>query len=154
MRFVKEKHQFGFFQVAHLGQILKQFAQHPQQKRAVEPGRIHQLVSRQDVDHAAPGAVGLHEVVDVEHRLTKELVAALLVNLHQAALNGANAGGTHIAVFGGELARVVAHMLAHGAQVFHVQQQHAVVVGNLEHQLQHAGLGLVQIQHACQQQRA
>jgi hypothetical protein len=45
-------------------------------------------------------------------------------------------------------------VLQHGAQVFQVQQQQAVVVGDLEHQLQHAGLGLVQVEHARQQQRA
>ena len=39
---------------------------------------------------------------------------------------------------------VVAHVLQHGAQVLQVQQQHAVVVGDLEHQLQHAGLGFVE----------
>jgi hypothetical protein len=33
---------------------------------------------------------------------------------------------------------VVAHVLQHGAQVLHVQQQQAVVVGDLEHQVQHA----------------
>ena len=57
-------------------------------------------------------------------------------------------------VLGGELARVFAHVLQRGAQVLHVQDQQAVVVGDLEHQVQHAGLRLVQRQHACQQQRA
>jgi hypothetical protein len=42
----------------------------------------------------------------------------------------------------------------HGAQVFHVQHQQALVVGDLEHQVQHPGLGLVERQHARQQQRA
>jgi hypothetical protein len=45
-------------------------------------------------------------------------------------------------------------MLQHGAQVFQVQQQQAVVVGDLEHQVEHARLGLVQVEHAAQQQRA
>jgi hypothetical protein len=42
----------------------------------------------------------------------------------------------------------------HGAQVLQVEQQQAVVVGDLEHQVQHAGLGVVEVQHAAQQQRA
>jgi hypothetical protein len=83
----------------------------------------------------------------------KNFLAALAFDLHQTALDGADAGGTDVAVFGGVLAGVVAHVLAHGAQVLHVQQQQAVVVGNLEHQLQHTGLGVVQVQHAGQQQR-
>ena len=43
-------------------------------------------------------------------------------------------------------------LLQHGAQVFQVQQQQAVVVGDLEYQLQHPGLGVVEVQHAGQQQ--
>ena len=43
-------------------------------------------------------------------------------------------------------------MLAHGPQVFHVQQQHAPVIGNLEHQLKHTGLGVIEVEHARQQQ--
>jgi hypothetical protein len=38
--------------------------------------------------------------------------------------------------------------LAHGTQVFHVQQQQALVVGNFEDKLQHAALRFVQIEHA------
>jgi hypothetical protein len=45
-------------------------------------------------------------------------------------------------------------MLQHGAQILGIEQQQAVVVGDLEHQLQHAFLGIVQVQHARQQQRA
>ena len=44
-------------------------------------------------------------------------------------------------------------MLQHGAQVFEVQQQQALVVCNFEHHVEHAGLGVVQIEHAAQQQR-
>ena len=45
-------------------------------------------------------------------------------------------------------------MLQHRAQVLQVEQQQAVVVGDLEDQVQHAGLGVVERQHARQQQRA
>ena len=100
-----------------------------------------------------PVGVGLHEVADVEHGLAKKLRAALGLDLQQATLDGPHAGRADVAVFGGELAGVVAHMLQHGAQVFQVQQQQAVVVGDLEHQVQHTGLGVVQVQHAANQQR-
>jgi hypothetical protein len=45
-------------------------------------------------------------------------------------------------------------MLQHGAQVGQVEQQQALVVGDLEHEVEHARLGLVEGQHARQQQRA
>ena len=56
-------------------------------KGGVQAWRIHELVGRQDVDDA-PAVHRLHEVLDVEHGLTKELVAALLLDLQQAALDG------------------------------------------------------------------
>ena len=96
----------------------------------------------------------LHEVLDVEHGLAKELLAALALDLQQPALDGAHAGGADVAVFGGELLGVVTHVLQHGAQVFQVQQQHAVVVGDLEHEVEHTELCFVQVEHAAQQQRA
>ena len=161
VRLVKKEHQLGLVQVAHLGQGLKQFAQHPQQKGGVQARRVHELVCGQDVDHAfaataafaAKAGVGLHEIGNIEHGLAKKAVAALGRDLQQAALDGAYAGSAHIAVFGGVGGRVVAHVLAHGAQVLQIEQQQTIVVGNFEHQLQHAGLGFIEVEHAREQQR-
>ena len=61
--------------------------------------------------------------------------------------------GADVAVLGLELRRVVADVLQHRPQVLEVEQQQAVVVGDLEHELQHALLGLVEVEHARQQQR-
>ena len=147
MGFVEEEHQLGLVRVADLGQHFEQLGQHPEQEGGVQPGRVHQLVGREDVDHPF-AAHGLHEVADVEHGFTKELVAPLLLDLHQAALNRADAGGADVAVLGGELLGVVADVLQDGPQVLHVQQQQAVVVCDLEHQIEHARLRVVQVQHA------
>ena len=40
------------------------------------------------------------------------------------------------------------------AQILEIQQQEALVAGNLEHQVEHAGLHVVEPQHASQQQRS
>jgi len=152
VRLVKKEHQLGLFGVADLGQLLEQLGQHPEQKGGVEAWRVQQPIGGQNVDHALP-AHGLHEVVQVEHGLAKELLAALALDLQQTALDRANAGGADVAVFGGVLARVVAQVLQHGAQVFEVEQQQALVVSDFEHQVEHAGLGVVEVEHARQQQR-
>jgi hypothetical protein len=80
-------------------------------------------------------------------------LSALRFERQQAALDGADRRRRDIAVLGGELARVVAHVLEHRAQVLEVEQQQAAGVGDLEHQVQHAGLGVVEFEHARQQQR-
>ena len=92
---------------------------------------------------------GLHQVVDVEHRLAEEAVAALLLDLQQAALDRADRGRRDVAVFGPELRGVVADELQHRAQVLEVEQQQAVVVGDLEDQRQHAFLRLVEVRAAA-----
>ena len=148
---VKEEHQLGLVGVADFRELLVQVRQHPQQEGGVQARRIHQLVSRQNVDHPL-GAHGLHHVIDVEHGLAKEVAAALLLDLQQAALDSADAGRADVAVVGGELLGVLAHIRQHGAQVLQVEQQHAVVIGDLEDQVEHAHLRVVQIQHAAQQQ--
>ena len=53
--------------------------------------------------------------------------------------------------FGAVVADGIAHVMQHGTQVLEVQQQHAVVVGDLEDEVQHAGLRFVQAQHVAQQ---
>ena len=98
-------------------------------------------------------AIALHQVVDIQRRFAEELLAAFGFQRDQAALDGADAGGGDVAVLGGEVFGIVAHMLQHGPQILEVKQQQAIVVGNLEHQRQHAGLGVVEIEHAGQQQR-
>jgi hypothetical protein len=78
----------------------------------------------------------------------------LLFQRQQVALDGADRGGGDVAVLGGEGLRVLAHVLDHRAQVLEVEQQHAVVVGDLEHQREHAGLGVVEVEQARDQERA
>jgi len=149
---VEEEHEFRLIQVAHLGQLFEQFGEHPQQERGVEPGSVHQLVGRENVHDPLAGD-RLHEIGDVEHRLAEELVAALFLDLQQAALDGADARRADVAVFCRERPCVVAYVLQHRAKVFQVEQQQAAVVGNLEDQVQHAGLRVVERQHAGEQQR-
>ena len=59
-----------------------------------------QLVGGEDVDDAAAVAVDLQQVVDVERGFAEELVAALLLERDQTALDRADAGGGDVAVLG------------------------------------------------------
>ncbi len=153
MGFVEEEDQLGLVEVAGFGELFEEFGEHPEQEGGVERRRLHQFFGGEHVDDAATVLVDLHQVVDVEHRLAEELVAALLFERQQAALDGADRGRGDVAVFGGELLGVVADVLDHGAQVLEVEQQQALVVGDLEDELQHAALGIVQVEQAGEQQR-
>ena len=90
----------------------------------------------------------MHHVVDIEHRLAEELIAALAFQGQQTALNCTDGGGGDVAIVGGELLGVVTDELQHAAQVFQIQQQQLIVIGDFKHHGQHARLCVVQIQHA------
>ena len=65
----------------------------------------------------------------------------------------ADARGGDVAVLRGEFRAVVAHELEHGAQILHVEQEQAVLVGDLEDDIQHTGLHIGQPQQARNQHR-
>jgi len=90
----------------------------------------------------------LHQIIKVESRLAEEAVAPLPFQLQQSPLDRADAGCGDIAVLGFELRRVVADMLEHGAQILEVEQEHAVIVGYFENQIEHAALSVVEIEQA------
>ena len=98
MRLVEEEHELRLVAVADLGKILEELGEQPQQERRVQPRVLHQLVGRENVDDAPALRIGLHEVVDVEHRLAEEPLAALLLDLQQAALDRADRGRRDVAV--------------------------------------------------------
>jgi hypothetical protein len=77
-----------------------------------------------------------------------------LLQHQQPALDGSDRRSRDVAVIGLESLGVIADVLQHRAEVLEVEQQHAVVVGDLEHDRQDALLRLVEVEHARQQQRA
>src|SRR5205814_312861 len=84
----------------------------------------------------------------------EELRGALSFEREQPALDRADARGRHVAVVGLELRGIVADVLEYGAQVFQVEQQQTVVVGDLEYGREHAFLCLVELENAGKQQRS
>ena len=151
---VKEEDHPGLVEIANLGQVLKQFRQHPEQEGGIDRGALNQLLAGEDVDVAPTVGVGVHPVHDVQLRLTEELLSALVLEGEQGALDGADAGGGDIAVLHGKLGAILAHKLEHGSQILQVQQQEAIVVSHLEDDVQNAGLDLGQAEESRQQHGA
>ena len=90
VRLVEKEDKRGLVRISDLRQALEQLRQHPQQERRVELRRSDQLVGDEDVDHAAAVPIGLQQIIDVEHRLAEQLLAALLLDLEERALDGAD----------------------------------------------------------------
>ena len=153
MRLVEEEHELGLVRIADLGQLLEQLGQQPEQEGGVQLGRHHQPVGGEQVDHAPAVAVRAHQVLDVERRLAEEVVAALLLEGQQAALDRADRGGADPAVLQGQIGRVLADEVQQRAQILQIEQQQALLVGDPKADVEDALLGLVQAQQPRQQQR-
>jgi hypothetical protein len=113
---------------------------------------VHQAVGGEDV-HDALAVHRLKQVLDVQHRLTEELQRALLLELKQPALNGADARRGDVAVLRAELRGIVAEELEYGAQVGKVEEQEAVVISDAKRHREHAFLGLVEVEQSREEQR-
>src|SRR5262245_23214921 len=154
MCFVEEEHQLWFLGIANLRQSLEELGQHPKQKRCVEFRCVDEFVRSKNVDDATSFRVRLHHIVEIERRFAKEVITALLLERQQCALDSADAGRRDVAVLGFELGRVVTDVLQHRAQVFEIEQQETVVVGNFENESQHSALSFIELEQPRHQQRA
>ena len=153
MRLVEEEHELGLGEVPHLGHLLEEFGQEPEQERGIEARAAHQLVGRQDVDHAAPVRRDLQEVVDLERRLAEEVGRALVLEHQELTLDGADGGGGDVAVARRQFGRVIGDELQHRPQVLEVEQQQALFVGDAEQHVEDAGLDVVELEQPPDEQR-
>jgi hypothetical protein len=106
------------------------------------------------VHHPLAIACG-EQVVHIEGAFAEEAVGALLLDLDELAQDDVHRGAAHGAVLLADgLLPLIGDELQHAAQVLQVEQRQAVVVAVLEHQGEHALLGVIQLQDAAQQHGA
>ena len=149
---VEEENQLRQLHVAHLGQRGVEFAHQPQQEGRVELGVQHQLVGSQHTHHAF-ATFSLQQIENVETGLAEEALGALAFQLQQRTLDGTDGGRRDIAILGGILFGMLAHIVKHRPQVLHIEQHQIALVGDTEHDVQHSILCLVQTHQARQQLR-
>ena len=149
----KKKHELGLGRIADLGQFLEQLGEQPQQEGGVEPRVLHQLVGGQDIDEAAPIAVGADEILQRERRLAEEIAAALVLQHQKLALDGADRRLRHVSVLSRQLGGMVGDEAEHRPQILEIEDQQPLLVGNAEADIEHALLDIVEIHQARQQQR-
>ena len=146
--FVEEENEFGFGEVADFGEVFEELGEEPEQKGAVDAGSEHEAVGGEHIDDAATGGIGLEEVVEVESRFCEEAIAALLIEGHEATLDGADAGRGDVAIAGGKGGGVFPDVGQEGSQVFEIQKEEAVVIGRLEDDVEDPGLGFIELEEA------
>ena len=154
MRFVEEEDQLGLVDIADFGKLFKELGEQPEQESGVEARRLHQLVGGKDGDETAAIGIDAHEIGNRERPLAEEMVGALLFEHQQSALNGADGGGGDIAVAAGDFLGALLHIAQKRAQILEVEQQQPFLVGNAEGDVEHAFLGVVEVENAGEQYRA
>ncbi len=151
---VEEEDELGFIEVAGLGEVLEELGEEPEEEGGVELGGLHEAVGGEEVDDAAAGGgVGVEEVGDVEGGLAEEEFATLAGELDEAALDGADGGGGDVAVLLLEGGGVFADVLEGGLEVFKIEEQEAVVVSDFEDEVEDAGLDVVEVEDAGEEER-
>jgi hypothetical protein len=117
VRFVQEEDQLRPVHVAHLGELVVEAGQHPEHEGAEERGPVLHVLQLQHAHAAAPVGLHLHQVVQVELRLAKEVLGALLLQLDHLAQQHADGGLRHAAVLRQLVRAVAGEVLQDGAQV-------------------------------------
>src|SRR5713101_9552501 len=92
MSLIEEKTELGLRLVADLRQLLEKLGEQPEQKGGVEARIAHQFIRGQYVDVSAPLSVGPDEDLEHERGLAEELVATLIFQHQQLALNSRDRG--------------------------------------------------------------
>ncbi len=98
--------------------------------------------------------IGAHEVGNLERRLAKEVLGALLFEDEQRALDGTDRGRGDVAVMGGKLGTALGDVTEERAQILEIEKQKPLVIGQFEGGVEDAFLGGVEVKHAREQQRA
>src|SRR5690606_35568607 len=149
-----KENELGFVQITDFRKVLVQFRQQPKQENRVQAWRLHQPVSRKNVDYATAGGVSADKVKNIQHGFAEEVIGTLAFQPQQSPLNGHHRGRRVIPIAGAQLRGAVAYRLQHGAQILEVKQQQAFLVGHSEDNVQNAFLRIVQFEHAGQQEWA
>src|SRR5262245_33285607 len=150
---VEEEDELGLVAIAHLGQRLEELGEQPEEEARVEPRLEHELVGGENVHDTAPAQVGAQEIGELEGRLPEEARPAFPLDRQQGPLDGRDGRGADQAVLRGDLLAMIGHEAQEGAQVVEVEQEEAAVVGELEGDLEHARLGVVDLEHAGKEAR-
>jgi len=151
---VEEEDELGFIEIAGFGQVLEELGEQPEQEGGVELRRLHEAVGDEQVDDAATVGVSLEEIFDVEGWLAEEQISPLAGERDEAALDGSDRCRGNVAVLGLKGGGVLADVPEHGLEVFEVEEEEAVVVGDLEDEVEDAGLDVVEVEDAREQERA
>lgn len=153
---VEAEDEPGLVQVPHLGEVLVQLRQEPQEEGRVKPRALDQLVRRQDVDAPVAPVVVAQQIRHPEHGLPEEVLPSLFLQGQEGPLDRPQGGGGDEAVPGRDLLHGVLFLDEgqEGPQVLQVQQQEALVVGHAEEHREHAALGLVEVEEPGEEQGA
>ena len=155
VRLVEEEHQAGLVRIPDLRQLVEQVGQQPHQEGGEQRGPVGDGRQLQGRDHPATVGVLPDQVGRLPLGLAEEHLAAGILQRDQGPQDHpggrlaqpADAGQLGLALVRGEEAD-------QGTQILQVQQRQPGLVGVVEDQVERGLLGVVQVQHLGQQQRA
>lgn len=152
--FVEEEDEFGLVRIADFWEFFEEFGEEPEEESGIEFGGLHELVGGEDVDESFAGVGCAHEVFEVEGGFAEEFFAALLFENEEGALDCANAGGTDLSVFGLDVFGVIADEVEHAFEIFEIEHEEVLVVGEGEGDVEDTFLGFVELEELGEEEGA
>ncbi len=154
VRFVEEQRKHRLVGVAALRQLLEQLGQQPQEEGRINLWRlVHQAAGVKQVDAPAAIAIDPQQILQLQRRLTEQRLGPLLFQRGQAPLQGLGRSGGHQRAVLAQQLWVVLQMAKQRLEVFQVEQQQPLAVGNLERRIERRLLAVGQFKQVAQQQR-
>ena len=151
VRFVEEKHELRLVHVSYFWQRFEQLGEHPQEEHRVDLRALNELCGIQHVYVALAAFIAREPVRQIERRFAEEFVPAFILDRDERTQDGAGRLRGDFAVRCLELFRMLGGVVEHGAQIFQVDKQKLLVVGNAENNVEHAFLHFCQAEQAGEQ---
>ena len=154
MCLIEEEHHLRLVKIADLWQGLKEFGEHPQEECGIETAVIDQGLAVQNADHTLAVTAGCEPVMNIDTRFTEELVAAFGLKSYDGAEHCADGILRDVAVLGGKLLIIIAHVIEQGFKVLGVNKKQILVIRNLESNGHKVCLQVIEVQNSGKKRSA
>jgi hypothetical protein len=154
MGLIKEKYGYRLRRVSCLRELFEELGDQPEKQGCIGLGGLRQPVGSEDIDHAMTIRINPGKVGHLQGWFTEETFCTLLLQGKQAALDRADACGRDIPITRPEFLCMITDIHGHGTQIFQVQLENLLVIGDLEEGAEYISLDIIQVQYPGEEERA
>src|SRR5262249_8805069 len=119
----------------------------------VKARQAHQILGAKNVDKSTPVLARPQKIFDIVLRLAEKIGCSLIVKNEQPPLDRSDGRRRYISVPRCYLSRAVTGILQQRPQIFEIDEEKPILIGELEDNVEDALLNIVQFKDSCEQER-